>query len=119
MTGKILFVMPRSAGDVLCSTSLLRSIKELYPDCELHFATEKAYFDILKGNPYVDQVTEYQDYMRNIFHMEGIGERKGEYEIAYLPYLNSQSIMTYQHNNHTKIAYPITTFKDSYEYALS
>jgi hypothetical protein len=119
MTGKILFVMPRSAGDVLCSTSLLRSIKELYPDCKLYFATERIYFDILKENPYVDEVIEYQDYMRNIFQLEGIGDVKGEYEIAYLPYLNSQVIMTYQHNNYTKIAYPITTFKDSYEYALS
>ena len=51
MTGKILFAMPRSAGDVLCSTSLLRSIKELYPECTLHFATEKSFFDILKDNP--------------------------------------------------------------------
>tara|TARA_Y100000004_G_scaffold172391_1_gene209193 strand:+ start:216 stop:575 length:360 start_codon:yes stop_codon:yes gene_type:complete len=119
MTGKILFVMPRSAGDVLCSTSLLRSIKELYPECTLHFATERAFFDLLKGNPYVDKVIEYQDYMRNIFQLEGIGEHKGDYEIAYLPFLNSQAIMTYQHNTHGKIAYPITTFKDSYEYALS
>jgi len=97
----------------------LRSIKELYPDCKLYFATERIYFDILKENPYVDEVIEYQDYMRNIFQLEGIGDVKGEYEIAYLPYLNSQVIMTYQHNNYTKIAYPITTFKDSYEYALS
>ena len=57
--------------------------------------------------------------MRNIFQLEGIGEHKGDYEIAYLPFLNSQAIMTYQHNTHGKIAYSITTFKDSYEYALS
>ena len=67
----------------------------------------------------IDEVIEYQDHMRNIFHLEGIGPHKGEYEIAYLPFLNSQAIMTYQHNTHTKIAYPITTFKDSHEYALS
>jgi len=52
MTGKILFVMPKSAGDVLCSTSLLRSIKELYPECVLHFATERQFFDILKEKLY-------------------------------------------------------------------
>tara|TARA_Y100001970_G_C14259457_1_gene878636 strand:- start:18506 stop:18865 length:360 start_codon:yes stop_codon:yes gene_type:complete len=119
MKGKILFVMPRSAGDVLYSTSLLRSIKELYPECVLHFATERIFFDLLKNNPYVDEVIEYQDYMRNIFQLEGIAEHKGEYEIAYVPFLNSQAIMTYQHNTHSKIAYSITTFKDSYEYALS
>ena len=119
MKGKILFVMPRSAGDVLCSTSLLRSIKEMYPECTLHFATERIFFDILKDNPYVDEVIEYQDHMRNIFQLEGIGDHKGKYEIAYLPSLFFLSIMTYQHNTHTKIAYPITTFKDSYEYALS
>ena len=56
MTDKILFVMPRSAGDVLCSTSLLRSIKELYPECVLHFATERQFFDILKDNPYIDEI---------------------------------------------------------------
>ena len=119
MTGKILFVMPKSAGDVLCSTSLLRSIKELYPDCILHFATEKAYFDILKNNPYIDKVIEYQPSMNFIFNLEGRADNKGEYEIAYLPFINSQIMINYQHNNHTKIAYPITTFKDSYEYALS
>ena len=119
MTDKILFVMPRSAGDVLCSTSLLRSIKELYPECTLHFTTQKTYFDILKNNPHVDEVIEYQPSMNSIFNSEGRAEDKGEYEIAYLPFINSQLVINYQHNNHTKIAYPITTFKDSYEYALS
>ena len=57
--------------------------------------------------------------MNSIFNSEGRAEDKGEYEIAYLPFINSQLIINYQHNNHTKIAYPITTFKDSYEYALS
>ena len=115
---KILFVMPKSAGDVLCSTSLMRSIKELYPDLELHFATEKKYFDLLKGNPFIDKIIEYKVEMDNIFYSEGISENKGEYEIAFLPYLNSQAIMTYQHNSHRKTAYEITTFKNS-EYAFS
>ena len=115
---KILFVMPKSAGDVLCSTSLMRSIKELYPSFELHFATEKKYFDILKGNPFINKVIEYKTEMNNIFHSEGALENKGEYEIAYLPFLNSQAIMTYQHNNYSKIAYDIATFKNS-EYAFS
>ena len=56
--------------------------------------------------------------MNNIFYSEGSLKDKGEYEIAYLPFLNSQAIMTYQHNNHTKTAYEITTFKNS-EYAFS
>jgi ADP-heptose:LPS heptosyltransferase len=110
--------MPKSAGDVLCSTSLMRSIKELYPDFELYFATERKYFDLLKGNPFIDKIIEYKVEMNNIFYSEGSLKDKGEYEIAYLPFLNSQAIMTYQHNDHRKIAYEITTFKNS-EYAFS
>ena len=67
MTDKILFVMPRSAGDVLCSTSLLRSIKELYPESILHFATERQFFDILKdkrsGALYVYNLLDNQQIM--------------------------------------------------------
>ena len=62
--------MPKSAGDVLCSTSLMRSIKELYPDFELYFATERKYFDLLKGNPFIDKIIEYKVEMNNIFYSE-------------------------------------------------
>jgi ADP-heptose:LPS heptosyltransferase len=60
-------------GDVLMTTPLLTSLKALLPKCHLIYCTDPEYsdgalFDIIKHNPYVDQLIsneEYDDYKYN------------------------------------------------------
>ena len=41
---RLLYCMPESIGDIYLSTSLFKSIKELYPDYNLYVAVKQEYF---------------------------------------------------------------------------
>lgn len=98
---RVLYVMPRSIGDIFLSTSLFESIRNRYPRPEWTFyvAVEKVYKDkgILEGNPYVDEVIDYIPQMNDIHWLEGAGAHKGFFDVAYLPHATTQLIQTYQH----------------------
>lgn len=109
---RVLYVMPESIGDIYLSTSLFRSIKELYYDYNLYVAVKPEYSDILDGNPYVHKVLPYIPQMDNLVWLEGQGNHKGFFEIAFLPYGNTQKFLSYLHNGKDKIAY------EDYRYEL-
>lgn len=102
---RILFVMPESAGDVFMSTSLLPSIKKLYPDHNIYFATKQEYFDILDDNPFVFKKLIFNSFMENLLTMEGHAGGDGYFEIVFLPHVGTQKIFDYQHNGKDKIEF--------------
>jgi glycosyltransferase involved in cell wall biosynthesis len=95
---RILFVMPESAGDVFLSTSLLPSIKKLYPDFNIYFATKPEYLNILEGNPLIHKAIVFSPFMENLLTMEGHGAYEGYFNLAYLPHFGTQKLFDYQHN---------------------
>jgi|TARA_R110000744_G_scaffold169803_1_gene287834 glycosyltransferase involved in cell wall biosynthesis len=104
---RMLYVMPESIGDIYLSTSLFRSAKELYPDYNLYVAVKPEYFDILSGNPYIYKTLQYVPQMDSLTWLEGAGDHNGYFEIAFLPYANTQKFLTYLHNGKDKLAYDI------------
>ena len=94
---RMLYVMPESIGDIYLSTSLFRSAKELYPDYNLYVAVKPEYFDILSGNPYIYKTLQYVPQMDSLTWLEGAGDHNGYFEIAFLPYANTQKFLTYLH----------------------
>jgi len=102
---RILYVIPESAGDVYMSTSLFPSLKEHYPDYNLYVATSQQYFGILEGNPHVHKVIPFSIEMEDIHKMEGAGDHRGYFEIAFLSYVNAQRISCYTHNGLDKISF--------------
>ena len=102
---RLLYVMPESIGDVFLSTSLFKSIKEQYPNYNLYVATKPEYFEVLQANPYIHKTIQYISQMDSLPWLEGIGTHKGFFEIAFLPYSQTQRFLTYLHNGKTNIAY--------------
>jgi glycosyltransferase involved in cell wall biosynthesis len=102
---RILFVMPESAGDVFMSTSLLPSIKKLYPDYNIYFATKPEYAEILLGNPLIYKTLMFSPYMENLLTMEGHSDSNGYFDIVFLPHIGTQKIFDYQHNGKDKIEF--------------
>jgi glycosyltransferase involved in cell wall biosynthesis len=102
---KILFVMPGKERDVFLSTSLFKSMADLYPDHNLYVATNKSYFPILEGNPYIYKTIEYLPQMDDLLWLEGKAHHEGFFKVAYIPYINTQKIITFTHNGEDKIAY--------------
>lgn len=102
---RMLYVMPESIGDIYISTSLFRSAKELYPDYNLYVAVKPEYFSILEANPHIHKVIPYNEQMDKLTWLEGQGDHKGFFEIAFLPYGSTQRFLNYLHNGKDKIAY--------------
>ena len=102
---RLLYVMPESIGDIYLSTSLFRSIHETYPDYNLYVATKSHFIDVLDGAPHVHKVIPYLPQMENFTFLEGAGTHKGYFEIAFLPFVNTQRVITYPHNGKDKIAF--------------
>ena len=95
---RILFVMPQSAGDVFMSTSLLPSIKKLYPDYNIYFATKSEFKEILDCNPYIYKTLIFSPFMENLLTMEGHAGGEGYFDITFLPHIGTQKVFDYQHN---------------------
>ena len=97
--------MPESDMDLFLSTSLFKSIKDTYPTHSLYVATKPEYNEILDGNPYIKKVIQYIPQMDNILWLEGTSDHNGYFDIAFLPYINSQRVVNFLHNGKTKINY--------------
>lgn len=56
---KILLVRISSLGDVILTTHLPRLIKKKFPDAQLDYLVSKQYSQLLRYNPYISKVLEY------------------------------------------------------------
>ncbi len=61
----ILIIKLSSLGDVIHALPVLPALKALYPDAKLFFLVNKKYGEILRGNPYIDEILLFE---REIWH---------------------------------------------------
>lgn len=104
---RILFVMPETEIDIFNSTSLLKYIKDQYPDHNIYFATKQEHIDILNGNPYIHKAVIYDDVMNNHLWSEGQSSYNGMFEFVLIPNGNTDKIKNYIHGNKHKIPYDL------------
>jgi hypothetical protein len=105
---RIAVVMPQSAGDVLMVNSLLQNLKELYPEYNIYFVTLPQFFEIVDEHPCIHKVLPYSPIFDNLLFLEGQGEHKGYFELAFLPFVTTQRHFTYQHNGKDKSQLQLT-----------
>lgn len=53
---KILVIRLSSIGDIVLSSPVIRCLKTQLPGAEVHYLTKTAHYEVLRGNPYVDQI---------------------------------------------------------------
>jgi len=102
---RLLIVMPHSAGDVLMVNSLVKNIKDTYPDKNIYVSTNMDFLSMLDDNPYIHKIIPYSKKFENVFFLEGRGEEEGFFEIAFLPHTTTQKTGNYVHNGKDKINY--------------
>ncbi len=56
---KILIIRLSSLGDILLTTPLIRTLKKMYPHCKIDFLLKSEYSDLLKNNPYINNILTY------------------------------------------------------------
>jgi ADP-heptose:LPS heptosyltransferase len=55
----ILVIRFSSIGDIVLTTPVVRCIKNQIPGCVVHYLTKSSYAMVLKNNPYIDEIIEY------------------------------------------------------------
>tara|TARA_Y100001938_G_C8101556_1_gene442169 strand:+ start:7167 stop:9074 length:1908 start_codon:yes stop_codon:yes gene_type:complete len=96
---KALFVLKESAEDILLSTSLLKSFKDIHPDYDIFFACDEIYHPMILSNPYIYKVLPYDAKMENEFLMVAGSSSK-----PYFDYYCNLGILTQRNINYHGIS---------------
>ena len=99
---RIAVVMPGSAGDVFWVNSLMSNLKSLYPSHNIYFITDPKFYPFIEDNPCVHKLIPYSNQIDSLTFLEGMGEHKGYFDVAYLPHIGTQKILNYTHNGRDK-----------------
>lgn len=82
----LLYTMPMSAGDVYISTAVVDTLRKKFPEHRIFFATDQKYWDILKDNPDIDDVVQWEQWMMNVPLLEKV------FDEVYTPNLAIQNM---------------------------
>ena len=63
---KILVLRFSSIGDIVLTTPVMRCLKTQKPEYQVHFATKKAYKNLLTNNPYIDKIHVLEDSLSDL-----------------------------------------------------
>jgi len=58
---KFLIIRFSSIGDIVLTSPAVRCLKTQFPDAEVHYATKKRNYDLLRANPYIDKILLLDD----------------------------------------------------------
>jgi len=95
---RILYCQPETAGDILISTGVISSIAAKFPNAKIYFATKKEFFSILKDNPHITALLEYDETMLNYRSLEKWGMHNNPFDIVYCPFIVTQKIPHWIHS---------------------
>jgi glycosyltransferase involved in cell wall biosynthesis len=105
---RIAVVIPRSETDVLLINSLMKNLKQEYPDHNIYIFTQEEYFQYIEDNPYIYRCLKYSETLENIILLEGAGDHEGFFEIAFYPHTTTQKNTCYIHNGVNKHQFSLT-----------
>lgn len=91
---RIAFIQPESNEEIIVASSLLPSIKKLYPNYKIYFFTKPEYFDLINSNPNIEKVLNYYPAMDDPLYFEGKANQTKYFDIVYAPYLSIRNNFT-------------------------
>lgn len=65
---KVLIIRFSSIGDIVLTSPVIRCLKEYYPETEIHYLTKKSFSPVLKANPYITKIHEFDDDLGSTIH---------------------------------------------------
>lgn len=85
---KIAFIQPHGSNEVIIATSLVTSIKKLYPDYDIYFFTNPEYFDLINSHPDIKQTFHYFEKIDDPLFFEGKASNEKYFDIVFAPHLS-------------------------------
>ena len=100
---RIAYIMPIHYEDVFIGTSIVKSLKELYPDHDIYFFTSEDYFSLVDEVPEVYKVCRYVDEMEDDPELEGFADKPGVFDLVFAPFVETKRLLRYPHNGKDKL----------------
>src|SRR6056300_515606 len=105
---RIAYVMPEHGEDILASTSIVKSLKNNYPNHDIYFFTKKMYYDLIDHCNSIYKMCEYKEEMDlDCFYFIGRANKKGLFDLAFFPYKETKKSIDYANHGKTKIEYQL------------
>ncbi len=104
---RLAVVMPGSAGDVLWVNSLITNLKKTYPNHNIYFITKPQFFSFIEDHPDIFKCVPYNESFDSLLTLEGIDDHKGFFDMAFVPHLSTQKLLSYPHNGKDIIQFDI------------
>ncbi len=99
---RIAVIMPQSECDVFLVNSLMENLKKEYKEHSIYVFTHPQFFDYIEDNPAVFKCLPYSSIVENSLALEGIGDHKGFFEMAFYPHTTTQKNICFTHNGVNK-----------------
>lgn len=104
---RIAVVVADSEVDVLLVNGLVKNLSKLYPKQHIYILTRPENFQYIEDNPFVHKCIPYSDSINNAFILEGMGEHKGYFNMAFFPTVTTQKFINYIHNGQDKTEFQL------------
>ena len=104
---RIAYVMPEHEEDVFMSLSVVKSLKQLYPDHDIYFFTAKNHFPLIDESSDIYKVCEFYNEMDDCFYFEGKADEEGLFDMAFLPWLETKRALNYTRHGRDKLQFDL------------
>ena len=104
---RIAYVMPEHEEDVLMSLSVVRPLKELYPEHDIYFFTLERHYPLVDECPDIYKICEFTNSMDDCFYFEGKANEEGWFDMAFLPWLETKRALNYTRHGRDKLQFDL------------
>jgi glycosyltransferase involved in cell wall biosynthesis len=104
---RIAYVMPEHEEDVFMSLSVVKSLKQLYPDHDIYFFTAQKHFPLIDESLDIYKICEFYNEMDDCFYFEGKADEEGLFDMAFLPWLETKRALNYTRHGRDKLQFDL------------
>ena len=83
------------------------NFKSMYSEFDIYVFTKPEFFDFIEDHPAVHKVLPYANEIDNVHFLEGKGNHKGFFDMAFVPHYGTQRYHNYHHNGLDKTQFEL------------
>ena len=83
------------------------NFKSMYSEFDIYVFTKPEFFDFIEDHPAVHKVLPYSSEIDNVHFLEGKGNHKGFFDMAFTPHYGTQRYHNYHHNGLDKTQFEL------------
>lgn len=99
---RLAFVYNTGPEEIVLSIGVVKALKKKYPDYDIYYFTNKLFFHILDEVDEIYKLCEVTEEIRDCFSFEGVADKPGHFDLAYMPEIDVNHISLWAHHGKDK-----------------